>query len=482
LKNKKIKQRYTETHLQEAVNYSQQQTEFITQLCHEIRNPLNGIYGSHEVITAELQTLIKLINAQQFMPSAFKEKLEQKIESINSALNDMQVCIEYQTEVLNSNLDLNIIMERKMLLERAPLNLKDIINEVVAMLRNEAVANGLTLNIKLPSEAIMAKGDALRLKQILINLVENAIKYTEQGKIDLVLTVENQTDTYIKCKLDVIDTGIGLSEEEVSGLFNRFTAISMGKQYMSSGLGLIITKSLLELMGGSITVASTKGKGSFFSVTLPLERLSQVELCQFKEHNKKKLSVLLAPIAAETLSSPTKSTILVAEDNEINQKVLKRILEKMNYEVIATNNGKEAVAKYQEFCGSIHAILMDMNMPILDGIIATQLIRDYERTNQLPRVPIIAVSGQVQENDKQEAFKAGIDDYIAKPYKKEKIYQTIERYKKFDPHPPLKKQEVSFSKILSSYSNLTLSGQMGTHSPAKLPPGDEPDRVKFGPQ
>jgi PAS domain S-box-containing protein len=416
--------------------YVKKQTDFIAHLCHEIRNPLTGIYSNLEAIEENISNLENLLDMQRhLLPLAVLEKAKQICTFINTSLADMKICAEYERNILNDNLDVVRITENKLQLVSEPVDIKKSLNEVCCMFKADLNKKGLILDLKVPNEELAIKGDNQRIKQIVANLIINAIKFTEKGRIDVFLNVKSKTSSEIQLEISVHDTGIGLNEQEFNKLFERFSQAANSNKCGGAGLGLLISKNLAILMKGDIIVESQKEKGSIFRCIIWCEKL------QCHEENKKDL-IVEKPVAAPFLplySSPQplkKPKILVVDDVDINRKLLVRNLQKANYQCLEASNGEDALKIFKTTPG-IDIIFMDVVMPGIDGLETTRRIRHYEKEQQLPSVFIVAVSGNALESQVQEALQAGINNYITKPYKKEEIFKTIANWR-----PPVAIQEV----------------------------------------
>jgi len=414
---KKIEKKSFETSIQETTAYAAKQTDFVSRLSHEIRNPLNGIYGLIEVIDDKLTSVQSLIDQESnVIATDLREKLNAIMIAIKESLDNMGLCIDHQQTILNDNIDICRIGEKKLTLANTPVNLNTIIKNVISMMEVAAKRKGLRLSSQLPEQEIVIKGDSTRIKQIIINLIGNSIKFTHYGGIDVILTVENATEQQITAKFEIVDTGIGLSDEETSVLFERYSQASanIGGQYGGSGLGLYLTKTLVERMQGNIYVTSEKGKGSVFSFVIPFETPSAEEnILSYQQQHKAPPSPLLV----------NQELILIVDDNEINRLVLKTQLQKLGYQCLCANDGLEALEAFDKQV--FFLVFMDVRMPRMDGITATQEIRKREQERGLPRTPIIAISANALEKDREEALQKGMDDYIVKPFKRDDIYQKI---------------------------------------------------------
>jgi PAS domain S-box-containing protein len=255
-----------------AKKYSKQQADFIAQLCHELRNPLTGVSSNIELLQEELATLKNQLHKEY---GELSTSVNQHFTEIKQSLADMSICTTYQENILNENLDVAKISENKLVLDQKPINLKILLTEVAKIFKAKAEKKGLKFNLILPETEIMLKGDALRIKQIIVNLVSNAIKFTTQGEINMKLKLLEQKASSTRFEIQVQDTGIGLEAEEVNKLFQRFSQsqASVGGQYGGSGLGLFIAKRLANLMQGDITLTSQKGIGTTFFCQIECKNL-----------------------------------------------------------------------------------------------------------------------------------------------------------------------------------------------------------------
>jgi CheY-like chemotaxis protein/anti-sigma regulatory factor (Ser/Thr protein kinase) len=424
---------------QEAVQkaFSQKQSDFISHLCHELRNPLSSIFLLTENVTDYVQSMIAPLKKIECKEKASDMNLElpliyQKLELIKNSLDEIKSCCQYEEDILNENLDVQKISEGKLLLNNNPMNIKEIVQNVAIICQAKATKKNLNffVNLFVPDD-LWVSSDALRIKQIIFNLLNNAIKFTHEGEITLTLNSLESTNDLHRFQIIVQDTGIGLKKEEINLLFSRYVQanLSIGSQYGGAGLGLYIAKQFSQLFNGDIKVESEEGKGARFTCEFECKTLSNEE--------KKSVSKL---IYLKTLSPNTHekkaprlthcrlTNILLVEDNEINVKCLSRLLEKEGYHCLIARNGKDAVALYKKSNSTFDAILMDTYMPIMTGLEATVEIRLFEKENSLPRKPIISLSGNALETDKTLAFEAGVDDYITKPFKREVILAKLINY------------------------------------------------------
>lgn len=410
--------------VKEAKINAQNQAEFIAHLCHEIRNPLSGSYSLIEVMRSYIQSIKSTIIKPDFQLQD-KKAIGADCTAMDSTLSDMTICAEHQKSILNDNLDIAKIGNKKLVLERKPFDINILITEAVSVLRANITLKKLAFPIHLLPEPTFVKSDPLRIKQIVINLLSNAVKFTEKGKVELIISIHEQTASFTRFQIKVIDTGIGLTQEEIDTLFNRYTQANISSgQYGGTGLGLVISKQLAQLMGGDITIESEKGRGSTFSCTIQCENLTKEERLGQETIKPALISNLDMPIKEE--ASNKLVTVMIVDDNEINRKSLGFILNKAGYKCLFASDGKQALAQYESHT-EIDIILMDVLMPNMSGLEATREIRERERqaTSIRSKTPIIALTGNALENDKKEAFAVGMDGYLVKPFKKEEIYEMI---------------------------------------------------------
>ncbi len=370
---------------------------FLSNMSHEIRTPLNGILGMTDLL---------------LMDNPRKDQMD-SLESIKFSGNNLLVLI-------NDILDFSKIEEGKIKLEKSPFHLhiflKYIENTFIPRAREKDLNFILITDPNIPDYLV---GDQHRLAQILNNLIENAIKFTDNGEIQLTINILEKTDKEISLRISVKDTGIGISQEELSRIFDRFEQArrETTRKYGGSGLGLTIIKHLVTLHGGKIQVKSNLGKGSefFFDISLPIHA-TVVEIDSASDF----------PSQKEPISVDLK--VLLVEDNELNMKVAKRFLEKWHYQVDVASNGRIAVEKCET--NSYNLILMDLHMPEMDGREAIQKIKLLEKKQNIS-TPIIALTADVMIENIEDLYTIGISDYVTKPFNASELKLKIEKYAKF---------------------------------------------------
>lgn len=365
-------------------------SQFLANMSHEIRTPMNAIIGYVDLM---LQDQVSMEH---------RSYLETLKESGNLLLN-----------LINDILDVSKIEAGQLVVEQAPFSLKELFDITESTFNGVVAKNGSQIQLikSFPEQGISSHiyGDSVRIQQVLYNLIGNAIKFTQKGTVEFSVHLKDINTLCISVK----DSGIGIDEKDQVKIFEMFgqADASTTRLYGGTGLGLTISKKLVELMGGEIRVKSEKGKGSEFSFTLPYNPVAIIE----------------NDIMLEIEGHDEKDCLLLVEDNLINQRLTKLVLEKAGYEVLIAENGQVGVDMYKSI-PKIKLILMDIQMPVLDGLLATQAIRQHEIESKLKRKPIVAVTAHAMKGDKEKCLEAGCDNYLSKPIVIETLLSTIKSY------------------------------------------------------
>jgi len=392
----RIERERAEQQRQVAEAASRAKSEFLANMSHEIRTPMNAIVGF---------SMLSLETELDHKQREYMTSIRNAAESLLTLVNDV--------------LDFSKIEAGKLTLEETPFALQETLAEVQRLFRTDVRKKGLELTVtnrcsehaNFPANGILL-GDGLRLRQILINLVGNAIKFTESGAITVEAQVNTATDSLIDVAFKVSDTGIGISSDEQARLFESFeqAETSTTRRFGGTGLGLTICRNLLDAMGGEIGVVSTPGTGSCFAFNVPFKR------------SRATLEVTPAPAVPRPRSADALAgaKVLLAEDNPINQQLALELLRRAGAVVDVAENGRIALERVQQKDYDI--VLMDIHMPEMDGLEATQAIRDLGYT-----VPIIAVSADALEERQSRALEAGCDDYVTKPIDFDRLLGSVQR-------------------------------------------------------
>ena len=360
---------------------------FLATMSHEIRTPLNGVLGMAQAMAMDDLTPVQ------------RERLG-VVHASGEAL----------LAILNDVLDLAKIEAGKLEIEDIEFDLEEIARGAHQAFTAQANAKGLSFGLDIDGAQGLYLGDPTRLRQILYNLVSNALKFTDRGEIRVMARRRDE-----RLVLSVADTGVGIPEDRLQALFGRFDQAdaSTTRRFGGTGLGLAICRELAEMMDGSIDVESTLGFGSTFTVSLPLQRVGDG-----------RSSALPAPAASEDEACTLELKVLAAEDNTVNQLVLKTLLHQIGIDPVVVSNGVEAVHAWED--GEWDVILMDVQMPKMDGPTAARAIREQERATGRARTPIIALTANVMSHQLAEYMAAGMDGHVAKPIEAARLFEALE--------------------------------------------------------
>lgn len=369
-------------------------SQFIANMSHEIRNPLNGILGMADLLSSEGMN-------------------DEQIECSDAIKSSGQ----YLLALLNDILDYSKIEAHQVLLEERHFKISQIIDDIESSMQLEAKRRELQFISQhdIESDSLLI-GDSTRFKQVLHNLLGNAMKFTARGSVTFALKLQKKTPDLAHISVNVIDTGIGIKEDDQTHVFAHFSQVdeTMSRTQSGTGLGLAISQEIVSLMGGQIHLKSTYGEGSTFGfdIELPILIIDTATSEQLPAESSKELPC-------------SKKSILVVEDNPINQKLMCKILKKYGYETESAINGQIAVDILSN--KSFDLILMDIQMPEMDGYTAARIIRDPQSSVLNHETPIIAVTAHAMKDDHDKCIEAGMDDYLSKPVDKAKLKMAIEQ-------------------------------------------------------
>ena len=399
-------QKETENKLSKAIKDAnaayKTQSEFLANMSHEIRTPINGILG-----------MLQLTLMAEDLQADYRDNL-------TTAKN----CADTLLRLINDILDISKLEAGKYNLREENFDIKAIIEETVAAQIPIANGKGLGLDCTFGGNIPkLVRGDGQRIQQVLNCMLSNAIKFTNEGGVRVKVACLDDSMDKVKLRIAVADSGIGISDADKNKLFIRFSQVDSSdtRKYGGSGLGLVITKQIVELMGGNITVQSKEGLGSTFIVEVPLKliKAADVEIEESAATKEEEPAVF-------SLAGHSRARILVAEDEPVNQQVIGKLLGMAGFSYDIAENGQKAVELFKQ--KEYQAALFDVQMPVMDGLAATQEIRAIELRENRKRLPIIAVTARAMFGDKERILEAKLDDYIAKPYNLNDVVETLNKY------------------------------------------------------
>jgi PAS domain S-box-containing protein len=374
-----------------AESASRTKSDFLASMSHEIRTPMNAIMGIADLLAK----------------TALSPEQDKYVQIFRRAGDNL-------LNLINDILDLSKVEASQLELERTGFSLNDLLEKVTEMVAVRAHEKGLALVCEIaPNVPTDLVGDSTRLRQVLLNLLGNAIKFTESGEVALRVTPDADSSVPTALRFTISDTGIGIPGEKLGRVFERFTQAdsSTTRRFGGSGLGLTISKRLVELMGGRIWAESTVGKGSVFSFAVPLEIWAGA------------IRRAAVPVGTGPELPLPALRILLAEDSPDNRAITVAYLQDTPYRVEIAENGSIACEKFT--AGQYDLVLMDRQMPVMDGLTATRTIRAWEQANDRPPTPIIALTASALKGDREMCLAAGCTAYLSKPIKQEVLLQAI---------------------------------------------------------
>ncbi|MBI3839000.1 MAG: response regulator [Planctomycetia bacterium] len=382
----------------EAAN--QAKSEFLANMSHEIRTPMAAILGFADILDDNVDDPLSI-----------------------EAATAIKLNGDHLLQILNDILDLSKIEAGKLSIDIVPRPTHKLIEEVLSLMRVRAIETGLSLEADYlgPIPEII-RTDPTRLRQILINLIGNAIKFTETGSVRLAVSCQPTDARRLRLRIDVMDTGIGMSQEQIDRLFQPFSQAdaSASRKYGGTGLGLVISRRLAEILGGSIKVRSKPGVGTTFRLTIDAGGSDGIRMLQAASEDDKK------PAKRNVPDVKIEGQVLVADDGPFNRQFLTRFLEKAGAEVTVAENGQKAVDQAMSALNEgrpFGVVLMDMQMPVLDGYSATRKLRELGYCG-----PIIAITAHAMSDDRKKCMAAGCDDYLSKPVDRASLLQKVSQY------------------------------------------------------
>ena len=416
----------------EALALSRAKGEFLARMSHEIRTPMNGVLG-----------MVELLNSTPLQDT--QKRYAQTIHQSADALLD----------VINDILDFSKIESGKLRLENIDFDLNSFLDDFLSSLENLAHQKGLSIEcVKPEGPALSVRGDPFRLRQVLTNLIGNAIKFTDKGGVTLRVIVTDAGTDSRHLRFEISDTGIGIGQEKQKLIFDSFAQEdgSTTRRFGGTGLGLAISKQLVGMMGGDIFVCSEPGMGSTFSFNLKMHANS---LSALSESARSLRQTIFAQDEESPKMKRLRGRVLLGEDNAVNQEVAVGMMTAMGLETIVARNGGEAIKQFS--ANDFDIVLMDCQMPVVDGYEATRAIRMIEAEKELMPTPVIAVTATVLAGDREKCLASGMNDYLSKPFSGEKLYKVLSKHLAMATSPDAQESAAMESARGEEHSSISVS-------------------------